>query len=52
MLFSGTAGRIVIEKPMTNFTKASDQLKEHSQKKAHFSALEDMESYYGTKEIT
>ena len=51
MLFcrSGTAGRILIEKPMTNFTEASDQLKEHSQKKA---ALEDMESYYGTKEIT
>ena len=37
---------------MNKYTKASDYLKEHSYKKAHFAALEDMESFKTVMEHT
>ena len=51
-LFSrgGGGDRILVEKSMCKFTKASDHLKEHSQKRAHFVAIQGMESFRSVME--
>ena len=49
---TSSSERILVEKPMNKYTKASDHLKEHSYKKAHFAALEDMESFKTVMEHT
>ena len=46
----GAGDRILVEKPMCKFNKASDHLKEHSQKRAHFVAIQDMESFRSVME--
>ena len=42
--------RVLVERPMSRFTKASDHLKEHSQKRAHFVAIQDMETFKSVME--